>query len=66
MTIGGALLLIALGMVLKYAIVDRADDVNLAALGSIMIWIGMIGLIIGIVLALIDAVRGRSRHRADW
>jgi hypothetical protein len=65
MTIGGALLLIALGLVLKYAIVDRADDVNLAALGSIMIWIGMIGLIIGIVLALIHAVRGRDRYPAD-
>ena len=65
MTIGGALLLIAVGAVLRYAIVDRADDVNLYALGGILIWVGVIGLIIGIVLALVDAVRFRGRHPAD-
>src|SRR5918997_683470 len=53
MTIGGALLLIAVGAVLRYAIVDRADDVNFYALGGILIWVGVIGLIIGIVLALV-------------
>ena len=65
MTIGGALFLIALGMVLRYAVVDRVDSLNLAALGAIMIWIGLIGLIIGVVLALIEAVRARRRHPAD-
>ncbi|MDQ4107307.1 MAG: hypothetical protein M3138_00675 [Actinomycetota bacterium] len=50
---------------LRYAIVDRADDVNLYALGGILMWIGVIGLIICIVLALVDAVRVRRRHPAD-
>ncbi len=62
---GVALFLIALGAVLRYAIVDRADDVNLYALGGILMWIGVIGLIICIVLALVDAVRVRRRHPAD-
>jgi membrane associated rhomboid family serine protease len=65
MTIGGALFLIAIGAVLRYAIVDRADDVNLYTLGGILMWIGVIGLIIGIVLALLDGVRMRRRRPVD-
>lgn len=65
MTIGGALLLIAIGAILRYAIVDRADDVNLYNLGGILMWIGVIGLIIGLVLALVDAFRGRGRRPLD-
>jgi hypothetical protein len=65
MTIGGALLLIALGAVLRYAIVDRADDVNLYNLGGILMFVGVIGLVIGIVLALVHAVRGPRRDPVD-
>ena len=63
MTVGGALFLIALGLIFRYAIVDRMESVNLAALGSIMIWIGMIGLIIALVLHVLDAVRTRGGRR---
>lgn len=65
MSIGGSLALIALGMVLRYAIVDRMDDVNLAALGAIMIWIGIIALIVSLVLTAVDAVRVRRGRPAD-
>ena len=65
MTIGGALLLIALGAVLRYAIVDRADDVNLYNLGGILMFVGVIGLIIGVVLAIVEAVRGPRRPPLD-
>ena len=64
MTIGGALFLIALGAILRFAIVDRMADVNLAAVGAILIWIGLIGLVLGLVLAVLDAVRAR-RHSVD-
>ncbi|MGH8572740.1 MAG: DUF6458 family protein [Gammaproteobacteria bacterium] len=65
MTIGGALFLVALGLILRYAIVDRVADVNLAALGAILIWIGLIGLIIAIILTVIDAIRGRRHGPVD-
>lgn len=61
MTIGGALFLIGLGLVLRFAIVDHMANVNLAALGAILIWIGLIGLIIAVVLAVLGAFRGRRR-----
>ena len=62
MTIGGSLLLIALGAILKFAIVDRIADVNLAAAGGILIWVGLIGLVLSVVLSVLDAIRCR-RHR---
>ena len=65
MTIGGALFLIGLGAILRFAIVDRMEGVNLAAVGGIMIWIGLIGLVLAVVLSLIDAIRGRRRRPAD-
>ncbi len=63
MTIGGALFLIAVGAILRYAIVDRSESVNLAALGLILIWIGLIGLIIGVILAVLNTIRGRGGPR---
>ncbi len=65
MTIGGALLLIAVGAILRFAIVDRMESVNLAAVGAILIWIGLIGLVVGIVLAVLDAIRGRRGRPVD-
>ena len=65
MTIGGALFLIALGAVLRYAIVDRINDVNLYTLGGILMFVGVIGLIIGVVLAFMENARGPRRHPAD-
>ena len=63
MTIGGALFLIAVGAILRYAIVDRSENVNVAALGLILIWIGLIGLIIGVILAVLHTIRGRGGPR---
>lgn len=65
MTIGGALFLIAVGAILRFAVVDRMADVNLAGVGAILIWIGLIGLVIGVILAVLDAVRGRRGRPAD-
>jgi len=47
------------------AIVDRVADVNLAALGAILVWIGLIGLVVSVILSVIGAVRGRRRGSVD-
>ncbi len=65
MTIGGALFLIGLGAILRFAVVDRMDGVNLAAVGAIMIWIGLIGLVVAVILSVIEAIRGRGRRPVD-
>ena len=65
MTIGGALFLIGLGAGLRFAVVDRMEGVNLAAVGAIMIWIGLIGLVLAVILSVISAIRGRGRRPAD-
>ena len=41
------------------------EGVNLAAVGGIMIWIGLIGLVVAVILAVLDAIRGRGRRPAD-
>ena len=65
MTIGGALFLIALGAILRFAVVDRMEGVNLAAVGAILTWIGLIGLVIGVILAVLEAIRGRRGRPVD-
>ena len=48
MTIGTSLFLIAAGAILRYAINDTLDDVNLETIGLILMIIGAIGLVIGL------------------
>lgn len=49
MTIGASILLIAVGAILRYAIVDNIDYVDLAIVGLILMVCGAIGLVIGVV-----------------
>lgn len=49
MTIGASILLIAVGAILRYAIVDNIDNVDLAIVGLILMVCGGIGLVIGVV-----------------
>ena len=50
MTIGSSLFLIAIGAILRYAIEDSIDGVDLPVIGLILIIVGVIGLAIGLAL----------------
>jgi hypothetical protein len=50
MTIGASLFLIAVGAILKFAVTDRVNGVNLATIGVILMIVGAAGLLLGLVL----------------
>ncbi len=70
MTIGAAIFLAALGAILKYAIQDNVSGIDLGVVGTILIVAGVVGLIVGLALAMSnrDTVRDdrdRDRVRGD-
>ena len=58
MTIGSALFLLAVGAILRFAINDEINDVDLETIGLILMIIGAVGLVLGLYLA------GRARRDA--
>ena len=49
MTIGASIFLGALGAILRYAVADEVDNVDLRMVGLILMVAGAIGLVIGIM-----------------
>jgi hypothetical protein len=50
MTIGGSLLLIAVGAILRFAVTAEVAGIDLQTVGLILLIIGLIGLVLGLVL----------------
>jgi uncharacterized protein DUF6458 len=61
MTIGGAILLAAIGAILRYAVADSVDGIDLATIGLILIIAGVVGLVLSLVLDF--GRRGRRTER---
>jgi hypothetical protein len=59
MTIGGSLLMIAIGAILHYAVTATVAGVDIQTVGTILIVVGIVGLILGLFL---EFGRG-SRYR---
>ena len=57
MRIGASLFLIAVGAILKWAITDQVNGVNLSTVGVILMVVGVIGLVLSLILA---SVRRRT------
>lgn len=53
MRIGGSLALIAIGAVLKWAVTYRTSDVNISMVGTIVLIVGVVGLILSLILAAV-------------
>ena len=53
MTIGTSLFLIAVGAILRYAVEDTWDPVDIPTVGLILMLVGVVGLIIGIYFAFV-------------
>ena len=48
MTAGTGLFLLAVGAILRYAVTDTIDGVNLATIGLILMIVGVVGLVVGL------------------
>jgi hypothetical protein len=56
MTIGSSLFLIAVGAILRYAVEDKWDAVDVPTVGLILMIVGAVGFVLGLYLTF---VRGR-------
>ena len=53
MYVGGSLVLIAAGAILRYAVADRWEAVNLPMIGLILMVVGAIGLVFSLLEMLV-------------
>ena len=73
MTIGAAIFIAALGAILRYAVSDNIEGIDLQTVGTILIIAGVVGLIVGLALLMgrrddrypDDRLRDRDRVRDD-
>lgn len=59
MTVGGSIFLIAVGAILKFAVQDELEAINLETVGVILMVAGALGLLIGLFLMT------QTRRRGD-
>jgi Domain of unknown function (DUF6458) len=50
MSIGASLFMIAVGAILRYAVSDRIEGVDLQVVGLILMIVGIVGLVISLVM----------------
>jgi hypothetical protein len=62
MTIGSSLFLIAVGAILRYAVKDNWQAVDIPTVGLILMIVGGVGLVLGLYLTF---VRGRPDPTLD-
>ena len=51
MTIGVSILVAAIGAILRYAVADNVDNVDLRMVGLILMIAGAVGLVAGLIMA---------------
>jgi hypothetical protein len=64
-TIGAAIFIAALGAILRYAVSDSIEGIDLRTVGTILIVAGVVGLLAGLALELRDRDRVRDRYPDD-
>jgi heme/copper-type cytochrome/quinol oxidase subunit 2 len=64
MTIGTSIVLIAIGAILKYAVTAHLSGIDLQTVGTILMIVGIIGLIISLLYTF--AWSGRRSARTDY
>ncbi len=65
MTIGAAIFIATLGAILRYAVSDSIEGLDLRTAGTILIVAGVVGLLAGLALELRDRDRVRERYPDD-
>ena len=63
MTIGTSIVMIAIGAILKYAVTGEVDWIDIQTVGTILMIVGILGLILSLIytFAWSDAARRRPR-----
>ena len=66
MTIGTSIVLIAAGAILKYAVTVDFDAVDLQVVGTILMIVGILGLILSLIYTFAWSDAARRRRDADY
>jgi len=65
MTIGTSIVMIAAGAILKYAVTAHVSAIDLQTVGTILMIVGILGLILSLIYTFAWSDRARAR-RADY
>jgi hypothetical protein len=65
MTIGGSLLLIAVGAILKWAVTAQVSFIDIQTAGTVLFIVGLVGLAVSLLYTFWIADRARGRDRLD-
>ena len=65
MTIGTSIVLIAVGAILKYAVTAHVSGIDLQTVGTILMLVGILGLILSLIYTFAWAGGTRRRDHVD-
>ena len=67
MTIGTSIVMIAIGAIMKYAVTGDVDWIDIQTVGTILMLVGILGLILSLLYTFMwsDAARRRSVDHRD-
>jgi hypothetical protein len=66
MTIGTSIVLIAVGAILKYAVTADVSGIDLQTVGTILMIVGILGLILSLIYTFAWSAGARRRRDADY
>jgi Domain of unknown function (DUF6458) len=65
MTIGTSIVLIAVGAILKYAVTAHVSGIDLQTVGTILMIVGILGLILSLLYTFAWSSAARTRREPD-
>ncbi|MEA2399473.1 MAG: hypothetical protein QOK25_3029 [Thermoleophilaceae bacterium] len=66
MTIGTSIVLIAIGAILKYAVTAHVSGIDIQTVGTILIIVGILGLILSLLYTFAWSADARRRRGPDY
>jgi heme/copper-type cytochrome/quinol oxidase subunit 2 len=66
MTIGTSIVLIAIGAILKYAVTAHVSGIDLQTVGTILMIVGILGLILSLLYTFAWSSAARERRQPDY
>jgi cation transporter-like permease len=66
MTIGTSIVLIAIGAILKYAVTAHVSGIDLQTVGTILMLVGILGLILSLIYTFAWSSGARRRRDPDY
>jgi cation transporter-like permease len=66
MTIGTSIVLIAIGAILKYAVTAHVSGIDLQTVGTILMLVGILGLILSLLYTFAWSSGARRRRDPDY